>query len=278
MKSTKNPDLYLRRDLERAWGRDPFAAARAQQGEIFRDKEGRRTLRFEIEGRGYFLKLHQGVGWGEVLKNLLQLRLPVVGARNEYAAIRRIEKIGLDTLSVAAYGRRGRNPARQLSFLVTDELQQIESLEDFCAKWPQQPPTYALKKALIEKVATLSRTLHDQGVNHRDYYLCHLLLDVAEPVTATNIHSKKLYVMDLHRAQIRHRVPRRWLVKDLGALYYSALDVGLTHRDVLRFIRIYSGLPLTETLRDDAGLWRAIKQRAAKIYQRDFGREPLLPA
>ena len=40
------------------------------------------------------------------------------------------------------------------------------------------PPTpYALKKTLIERVAKLLRALHDHGVNHRDYYLCRLLLD-----------------------------------------------------------------------------------------------------
>lgn len=274
---SRNGDLYLRRDIERAWGDAPFAKARAQQGQIFRDKEGRRTLRFELGGRGYFLKLHQGVGWLEIFKNLLQLRLPVIGASNEYLAIRCLEKVGLDTLTVAGYGKRGRNPARQLSFLVTDELQQVESLEDFCARWPQQPPDYTQKKALIHKVATLSRTLHDQGMNHRDYYLCHLLLDMREPATAANIRAKKLYVMDLHRAQIRRRVPRRWLVKDLGALYYSALGIGLTRRDVLRFIRVYSGLPLNQVLPADPGLWRAIRARAGKIYRRDFGRDPAFP-
>lgn len=270
-------DLYLRRDLERAWGGAPFTSARAQQGQIFRDKEGRRTLRFELAGRGYFLKLHQGVGWLEVLKNLLQLRLPVIGATNEYAAIRRLEKIGVDTLSIAAFGRRGWNPARQLSFLVTDELQHVESLEDFCGRWPEQPPSYTLKKALIEKVATLSRTLHDQGMNHRDYYLCHLLLDSREPVTAANIHAKKLYVMDLHRAQIRKKVPARWLVKDLGALYYSALNIGLTRRDVLRFIRVYSGLPLQQAMAANLRVWQAARVRAGSIYRRDFSKTPVMP-
>ena len=277
MKNSAQPDLYLRRDLQRVWGKDPFAAAIAQHGEIYRDKEGRRTLRFEIDGRGYFLKLHQGVGWLEVFKNLLQLRLPVIGARNEYAAIRRIEKVGLDTLTIAGFGKRRRNPARQLSFLVTDELRNIESLEDICARWPASPPAYSVKKTLIEKVATLSRTLHDQGVNHRDYYLCHLLLDASEPISAASIHNKKLYVMDLHRAQIRKQVPRRWLIKDLGALYYSALDIGLSRRDVLRFIRVYSGQSVAQVLRSDAALWLAIRARAASIYRRDFGREPVWP-
>ncbi|MST95429.1 MAG: hypothetical protein EXS33_09230 [Pedosphaera sp.] len=41
----------------------------------------------------------------------------------------------------------------------------------------------------------------------------------------------ELFVIDLHRAQLRDRVPARWLVKDLGGLLFSALDCGLTRRD-----------------------------------------------
>ena len=170
--------IFLRDDVATMWrGRDPFRAAQEQTGSIYRDKEGRRTLRFEHQGRGYFLKLHQGVGWKEIFKNLAQGRLPVLGAENEYRAIRAFEQLGIDTLSVAAYGKRGNNPATQLSFLLTDELTDVESLEDFCARWPQQPPTFALKCKLIERVATIARIMHGNGINHRDFYLCHFLLE-----------------------------------------------------------------------------------------------------
>ena len=278
--------LFLRDDLADAWkGRDPFQMAQAQQGEIYRDKEGRRTLRFEIDGRGYFLKLHQGVGWGEIFKNLVQGRLPVLGAANEYRAIRALEKLGLDTLAVAGYGRRGINPATQLSFLVTDELSGVESLEDFCGRWPQQPPTFALKRRLIRRVADISRIFHGAGLNHRDYYLCHLLLETsARPgefgaeVTAADIERRRIHLLDLHRAQIRARVPRRWLVKDIGGLYFSALDIGLSARDVFRFMRVYRQRPLREILTEEGAFWRAVARRARRIYVRDFHREPHSPA
>jgi heptose I phosphotransferase len=267
--------LLLRDDIAQAWnGQDAFEAARSQQGAVFRDKEGRRTLRFEIEGRGYFLKLHQGVGWSEIFKNLLQLRLPVVGASNEYLAIRALEEIPIDTLSVAAYGKRGIDPSQQLSFLVTDELTGVESLEDLCGRWVAQPPSFALKRALIVRLADISRRLHGAGINHRDFYLCHFLLDVSVPVTAASVAERPLYLMDLHRAQIRARVPRRWLIKDLGGLYYSALDIGLSRRDILRFVRAYGGRPLRELLGADLPFWRAVMRRAGQIYRRDHGREP----
>ncbi len=268
--------FFLREDSAAMWrGRDPFRAAQEQTGTVYRDKEGRRTLRFEYAGHGYFLKLHQGVGWKEIFKNLMQGRLPVLGAKNEYRAIRALEQLRIDTLSIAAYGQRGYNPATQLSFLLTDELQNVESLEDFCGRWPQQPPAFALKRKLIGRVAAIARTMHRSGINHRDFYLCHFLLqNSAPPITAENLDARKLYLMDLHRAQIRRRVPQRWLIKDLGGLYYSALDIGLTRRDIFRFMRAYTQRSLRELLRREGDFWTAVRARAHRIYVRDHCREP----
>jgi heptose I phosphotransferase len=231
-------------------------------------------LRFELAGRSYFLKLHQGVGWREIFKNLLQLRLPVIGASNEYQAILALEKLSIDTLSIAGYGSRGSNPATQLSFLITDELTRVETLEDFCGRWPLQPPTFAIKEALILRLADISRRLHSAGINHRDYYLCHFLLDIDMPIAADTLADHRLYLMDLHRAQIRARVPRRWLVKDLGALYFSALHIGLSRRDIFRFVRAYRQQPLRAIFATEKSFWLAVLARAEKIYRRDYGYAP----
>lgn len=263
--------VELREDFRRAWP-DPFVAVQGVRGEVYRDKEGRTTQRFEFEGEPYFLKLHRGVGWAEILKNLLQLRLPVLGAEDEWRAIDFLHRHGVGTMNAVAYGKRGLNPARLLSFLVTEELQGVVSLEDYCEPWPQRPPAMAEKRLLIRYVANMARTMHEQGMNHRDFYLCHILL--AADWDRQSI--PPLYLIDLHRAQIRSRVPRRWLVKDLGALCFSAADIGLTRRDLLRFIRAYTGMPLREALADHK-LWSQVCRRAVKLYRRDFGRDPELP-
>jgi heptose I phosphotransferase len=274
--------LFLRDDIAKAWqGKDAFDQALQQAGEIFRDKEGRRTLRCEIAGKPYFLKVHRGVGWAEICKNLLQGRLPILGARNEVDAIRAFEKLGLKTLTIAACGERGSNPAQQQSFLLTDELTQIISLEDYCREWLNNPPSAALKHALIKRVAEIAARMHKAGINHRDFYLCHFLLDSSSPINTQSIATKNIYVIDLHRAQIRAEVPIRWRVKDLGGLYYSALNIGLSGRDVLRFVREYSKIvygdmqnPLRNSLADKNNLWSAVANRAAQIYRRDYRQEP----
>lgn len=258
--------LILDEPFRSLWaGQDPFVAIEALQGTVYRELEARRTLRTEIAGRGYFVKIHRGVGWGEIVKNLLSLRAPVLGAGNEYHATRHLQQLGVDTMRAVAFGVRGGNPATQRSFIITEELAPTVSLEDFCRDWPLRPPPPGLKRALITRVATMARRMHTGGVNHRDFYLCHFLLHLDPAPTPV---SCRLSLIDLHRAQLRTRTPRRWRDKDLAALYFSALGIGLTQRDLLRFLRVYFDRPLRDILRDEAGLIEHLNREAARLQQR----------
>lgn len=264
--------LTLRDDIRARFPAPDSAAfdrVMALEGEVFRDLAGRRTLRFTVDGRGFFAKLHFGVGWREIVKNLCTLRKPVLGAREEWRAIQRLAELGVATMTVAGFGERGLNPARRQSFLITDELINTVSLEDFCRSWPQQPPPVALKRALIDKVATIARCLHNNGVNHRDCYICHFLLDTAglrEPYAAERLD---LHLIDLHRVQIRSRTPRRWIGKDVAALYFSSMDIGLTRRDLCRFMRVYrGGLPLRQILAEERHFWAMVERKALRLYRK----------
>ncbi len=261
-----NQQLYIRPDLAGQWTAPTiFDQVQQQQGEIFRSKEGRRTLQFEFAGKPYFLKLHQGIGWKEVIKNIVQFRVPIIGAKNEWRAIQFLERHGLDTMTIAAYGKQGCNPAKQLSFLITDELVNTMNLEYLGEQWRQSAPSYKTKAKLIDKLALIAHKMHENGMNHRDFYLCHFLLDHSFETTNTITDDTRLFLIDLHRAQIRRKVPERWLVKDIGSLYFSALDVALTQRDLFRFMKAYSGLSLRKLLTEQSGLWVKIQQRAYKL-------------
>lgn len=258
--------LILDEPFKTLWAdTDPFAAVESLQGEVYRELEGRRTLRTEVAGRGYFVKIHRGIGWGEVGKNLLSAKLPVLGAGQEYRAIKRLHEAGVPTMTSVAYGERGRNPAAQHSFIVTEELAPTVSLEDFSLDWRQTPPDPTLKRALIAEVARMTGTMHRAGVNHRDCYICHFLLHTDKPVTA---HDLRLSLIDLHRAQTRAVISPRWRHKDLAALYFSALDIGLTQRDKVRFLRGYFQQPLRQILREQASLLSGLQAKADKLYQR----------
>ena len=258
--------LILAEPFKRLWaGRDAFTEVERLEGEVYREQEGRCTLRTEVEGRGFFVKIHRGIGWGEVFKNLLTAKLPVLGAGQEWRAINRLHEVGVPTMTAVAYGERGSNPAAQHSFIVTEELAPTTDLEQLTLNWVQQPPEPRLKRALIAEVAKMVGGMHRAGVNHRDCYICHFLLHTDKPVTAEDF---RLSVIDLHRAQTRARITRRWRDKDLAALYFSALDIGLTQRDKLRFLRGYFQLPLRQVLRDEARLLAWLEAKAAKLYAR----------
>ncbi len=264
--------IVLPKWWQQQWqGKDLFEQVLSLQGVEYRNMDGRRTLRFEKDGRGYFAKLYSGLGWSRILKSLLMLRKPpVLSAKNEWLAIRKLEELHVDTMTLVGYGEQGSSPANRQSFIITEELQPTESLEDFCRTWPQQPPPVALKRALIGKLATISRTLHENGVNHRDYYLCHFLLDLSRGRDQLDPEDLTLSLIDRHRVQFHKKLPQRWRLKDLAALYFSSMEIGLTQRDFFRFIRIYSQQPLREALADHARLWRSIEHRGDQLLQRFY--------
>lgn len=257
---------FLRTDFAKIWpGEDIFAVVQQLKGDVFRHKEGRRTLRFVMEEKSYFLKWHQGVGWLEIIKNILQLRAPVISAKNEWQAIKFLEHHDIDTLTIAAYGERGLNPAKKQSFLITDDLTDTISLEYLGEQWKRTPPSYATKMRLIGKLASIAKVMHENGMNHRDFYLCHFLLDDSFAANNTIEDETKLFLIDLHRAQIRNKTPQRWLIKDLAGLFFSAFDVPLTQRDLFRFMTSYSGLSLREALKTQQGFWHKVQDRADKM-------------
>jgi len=251
--------------------RELFDTILELEGESFRAVARRRTIRIVHAGRAFFAKIHRGVGWGEILKNLLSFRFPILGARTERNAILRLKTLGVPTMTLAGFGERGANPATRESFLITEELAPTLSLEDLCRDWNAASPRFEVKRALIREVARISRTLHRGGVNHRDFYICHFLLDQTSPPLAPRLH-----VIDLHRAQLRSRTPRRWILKDLGGLWFSAMDAGLTRADLLRFVREYSGCSIRDILSGEVPrnlaarprLWRDVEKIAVALYKK----------
>ena len=257
--------IILNDSLSTHWkGEITFEKIFSLTGEIYRAVADRKTLRFELGGKGFFVKLHRGAGWREIFKNLLQGRLPVLGAKNEYLAIKKLSTLGVETMTLCAYGCRGGNPAHLQSFIITEALENTISLEDFCKEWPTDPPTPGLKRALILRVATMTRIMHENGINHRDLYICHFLLGN----DFDSLDLFHLYLIDLHRVQIRKKTPQRWKIKDIAALYFSSLDIGLTQRDLVRFIKCYRGCSYRAVINEEHRFWLRVGKRALGLYKR----------
>ncbi len=279
--------FYLREDLFWLSGRQNnteefdhaeqgrlMAALFNLEGEVYREVGNRRTIRFVsppaetlVEhskvSSAYFAKIHGGVGWREILKNWLTLKRPVTGAGNEIRACLHLQSTGIPAPIVAAFGERRCNPARRESFVICEAVEPSTSLEAFCSTWRHHPPDPLRKRALLNAVADITREIHASGLVHRDFYICHLLLD-EDLWRKQQVH---LTVIDLHRALIFPTVPQRWLERDLAALLFSTLDLGLSKRDWLRFVRRYrGGRDLRKIFAEEADLWRRVYTRAIKLY------------
>lgn len=238
---------------------DPFDFAAHSEGETYRDLAGRRTYRVELDGRGYFVKYHSGVGWQEIIKNLLVFRVPVVSAAVEYKAVELLTLQGVGTMRVVAYGRRGWNPAAVESFLVTDELAGTKSLEEMVLEG--RISSLQLKRRLIRQVAEMTGAMHRAGMNHRDLYLCHFLLDIG----GLSGGDVRLSLIDLHRAQFWRKMPVRWRNKDLASLYFSALGANLSTGDKLRFLSVYFQKPVRQVLMTEARSLRWLEGEARRL-------------
>ena len=252
-------------------GEDLFTSVDQLSGEMFRKIDDRRTIKVQIGAAAYFAKIHQGVGWVEILKNLMQGRLPVLGARNEWLALCALSNAEVRSMTPVLFCERGLNPATRKSAILTESLESKVTLEDY------EPSEPVLKRRIVTEVAFMARKMHKAGINHRDFYLCHFLMNTPSSEDQEDGLEHKetaLYLIDLHRAQVRKNVPRRWVVKDLGGLLFSAFEKDLTRRDLLRFVRIYSDQPLREVLVADAEFWGDVVERAKKLWFQDHDSLP----
>ena len=261
--------MYLRADIKAVWqDQDALDTAFALEGEVFRDMPGRRTLKVAVGEKDYFVKLHYGVGWGEVIKNWLQFKRPVIGAQNEYDACRELAELGIAAPLPAAFAVSNGSIASQRSFILCDELKGYTTLEDLTLAWANNPPSGLLRHQLLVAVAKFARAFHGHGFIHRDFYICHILIEDAALVRG----EIKLAVLDLHRARRFPRIPARWLKRDMAALLFSTMDIPLSQSEWLRFLRIYVGRPLRTEFSERANFWAAVVKRAHALHAKDLKR------
>ena len=64
-------------------GEDSFNIAQSIDGKVFREYENRVTKQFKFQNKSYFIKFHGPVGWKEIFKNLIQIKVPVRGCRED---------------------------------------------------------------------------------------------------------------------------------------------------------------------------------------------------
>jgi heptose I phosphotransferase len=266
-------DAHLQKHLP---SENPFDALMNFSGVEHRHVKHRRTIECEIGGKRYFIKAHRGCGWREIFKDIFQLRAPVISAENEWRAIEQLQRLGVNTLKIAGKGLRGKSPAQRESFLVTEAMDGMINLEHFPKSFHgiAGQKQILLKRAFLNEIARIARILHENGMNHRDFYLCHFLVKNRDWSQWQPGDELKLVLIDLHRVQFRSRVPERWLIKDLGGLLFSALDAELTRNDLFRFANIYRQRRLRKIISNERNFWKKVFANARKLYHGFHKKEP----
>jgi heptose I phosphotransferase len=207
------------------------------------------TLRFTLnddgQERAFYIKRHGRSSVKEYLKPLFSLRWPILGARNEWNALLAFHEAGVPTMTPVALGQHGAN-----SFVITEALENCTKLSEIDRKVLLGRPELlsgcsleqarfpeAARRSLVQCVARMTQRMHRSGLHHQDYYLGHLLL--RNQVGQDDGVTDQIHVIDLGRARKQQPLPRRWVVKDLAQLNYSAPTATTYER--FRFLREYLG-------------------------------------
>ena len=201
-------------------------------GEVVRDAGPRKTYCVRSEGEVLYVKIHADVG--------LRRRLTMFGrntaspARIEWDRLSELRRAGFDVPEPVAVGESAAvlGSPRQ-SYLVTREVPgpQLDNLLEQGYPDPRQRGARIARDQVLRDVSGMVRRFHASGFYHRDLYLCHLIV-------AEDERWGRPYLIDLERVGRQFPPRRRWLVKDLAAMHYSA-PASVTRADRLRFLLHY---------------------------------------
>ncbi len=180
-----------------------------------------------------FLKRYDNPPVPVQLKNWLSHRRRISCASCEVGPIRELPAAGVCTPKVIAYGRQWGALFEKRSFIITEKIPDAEALERKLPDCFNAPPTTEnLKSArdFIARLAAFVRKFHNTGYCHRDLYFSHIFYRT----------DGNLYLIDLARAFKPAVLRRRFLIKDIAQIHYSAPAAHFSRSDRLRFYLAYT--------------------------------------
>ena len=229
------------RDPLTKMGLDSLDAAFAfEQGrDLAKPKIGRfrRRLVFEVKlptspvPRKVFLKRYDRPPILKQIRNWLSHHQRRSFGLLEHDAAARLAEAGVNTPRTVACGQQWGLLFERRSIFATEEVPDSDSLErrlPDCFEAPATTATLRDRRAFITKLARFVRRFHDTGYRHRDLYFAHIFCSRAG----------ELCLIDLARASRPFR-KRRYQIKDIAQLHYSAPAGRFSRTDRLRFLLAY---------------------------------------
>jgi heptose I phosphotransferase len=168
------------------------------------------------------------------LKNWLAFHKRKSCALLEFQNIQSLSEAGINTPKAAAYGEQCNAFFEKRSFFITEKIPDAEALERKLPEYfngDSAQENIKLRRNFITSLAGFIKKFHETNYRHRDLYLSHIFYN----------DNGSFYLIDLARAFRPVLLSRRFQVKDIAQLYFSAPGKYFSQTDRLRFYLQYSG-------------------------------------
>jgi tRNA A-37 threonylcarbamoyl transferase component Bud32 len=191
----------------------------------------RTVYRVALPGLSIYLKHHR---LPDVRAWLRQLVRPAK-ARMEFERAQAVAALSVPTVVPIAIGERCNGSGPSESFLITQGLEDAESLSDFIEKTLprfERPRRTRLHKLLAVTLGEFVAELHDAGIVHKDLHAANLLIRLGPG------DRPGLYLIDLHDVCLRR--PLNWRVsRDNLVMLNRWFALRASRSDRYRFWRAY---------------------------------------
>jgi len=179
------------------------------------------------------------------------------GAMHEWEAIISFHQAGIPTMKPIAAGmdKQGR------SVLLTLGIQNYTRASKLLKEWLNNDEKNSDRRRLIVNIAELAGKMHAAKFAHQDFYLVHLFV----------LENFDVMPIDLQRVIMGRQFGRRWRIKDLGQLLYSAWDL-TTLKEKIIFWQKYTDIAGKEIYKDKR-LIRAVVRKAEHIRNRSIRKQ-----
>jgi hypothetical protein len=200
----------------------------------------RSRLQFEIElpavpqPTTVFLKRYNSPPITLQLRNWLAHRTRISCGFVEWVSASQLTSAGVPVPRTIAYGEQWGGLFEKRSFIITEKIPNAEALERKLPECFDGQPTIAnlkRRRQFIAQLAGFIKRFHETKHRHRDLYFSHIFQD----------NNGGFFLIDLARVFKPMVLRRRYRIKDIAQVYYSAPRRYFSNTDRLRFYLVYAG-------------------------------------
>jgi len=186
----------------------------------------------------------------------------------EFEAANQLKASGINTPKVISYGEQWDALFETRSFIITEKIPEAESLErklPDCFDGPATIENLKLQRNFIVQSSYFIRKFHETNYRHRDLYLSHIFYD----------DKGKFFLIDLARVFRPVVLRRRFQIKDIAQVYYSAPGKHFSKTDRMRFYMAYTGQ--SKLTKKDKIFIRKVITKAERMARHDIKHGRVVP-